>query len=121
MKDGWAWVVFIFNLINLFLLTFLMQLVCWFFSYYFSLDGALSTFLCLWKKFSVLTSVNIFSLVRTKAGEPGGFFFCVCVLGTCQAVFMGSAAELVSRSRAGRSRLLYRLHISTDVYLHFAV
>lgn len=49
-----------------------------------------------------------------------GFLF-VCVSATCQAVFMGSAAELVSRSRAGRSRLLYRLHISADVYLHFAV
>jgi len=76
--DGWAQVVFIFNLINLFLLTFLMQLVCFFFFLLLLFGCALSAFLCLWKKFSVLTSVNIFSLVRTKAGEPGGFFLFVC-------------------------------------------
>lgn len=91
----WAWVVFIFNLINLFLLTFLMQFVWWWwcfvFVFFFLLllfGFLLSTFLCLWKKFSVLTSVNIFSLVRTKAGEPGGFFICVHV-GNVSGCFYG--------------------------------
>lgn len=47
-------------------------------------------------------------------------FLFVCVQGMCQGVFMGSAAELVSGGWAGKARLLYRLHISTDVYLLFA-
>lgn len=93
-SDTGAWVVFFF----LFLLTFFFYIsraTCRLFLRLFGC--ALSTFLFLQKKLSVLTSVNVFSLVRTKAGEPGSFFFLfVCVQGMCQGVFMGSAAELVS-------------------------
>lgn len=112
---------FFFFLINLFLFSLLMQLV--YFSLFFvvvDFGCALSTFLSIWKKLSVPTSVNVFSLVRTKAAEPGVVPVCVCAQGMCQDVFMGTAAELVSSGWAREARLFYRLHIFTDFYLQFA-
>lgn len=115
-----------FGLCCFFLLTFFFyhfscnlstSLLAFFFLFF---GCALSTFLSIWKKLSVPTSVNVFSLVRTKAAEPGVVPVCVCAQGMCQDVFMGTAAELVSSGWAREARLFYRLHIFTDFYLQFA-
>lgn len=80
----------------------------------------LSTFLSLYKKLSVPSSVIVSSLTRTKAAEPGGFFFGLCVCRDFARVFLWTLLLSSSAVLGRKARLWYRLDVFTDFYLQFA-
>lgn len=81
--------VFFFFLLTFFFYHFSCNLsTTFFFCFVFFWLCSLYLSLYIWKKLSVPTSVNVFSLVRTKAAEPGVVPVCVCVRRECVRMFL---------------------------------